>query len=80
MTEHVGAASYERSARRTDYRNGHKRRTLRTRVGTLNLLVPKDLKKEPSPPGCSRATRELREGARCGAHGAVGGMGLGGNY
>jgi putative transposase len=38
MTEHIGAAPYERSATR----NGHKPRTLRTRVGTLNLLVPQD--------------------------------------
>jgi transposase-like protein len=42
MTEHVGAAPYERSANRTGHRNGHKPRTLRTRVGTLNLLVPQD--------------------------------------
>src|SRR3712207_583412 len=42
MTEHVGAASYERTAGRTGHRNGHKPRTLRTRVGTLNLLVPQD--------------------------------------
>ena len=42
MTEHVGAASYERSAGRTGHRNGPKPRTLRTRVGTLNLLVPQD--------------------------------------
>jgi putative transposase len=42
MTEHVGAASYERTAGRTGHRNGYKRRTLRTRVGTLNLLVPQD--------------------------------------
>jgi putative transposase len=42
MTEHVGAAPYERAAGRKGHRNGHKRRTLRTRVGTLNLLVPQD--------------------------------------
>src|SRR5215212_8174111 len=42
MTEHIGAAPYERSATRTGHRNGHKPRTLRTRVGTLNLLVPQD--------------------------------------
>jgi putative transposase len=38
MTEHIGAAPYER----TDKRNGHKPRVLRTRVGTLKLLVPQD--------------------------------------
>jgi putative transposase len=42
MTEHVGAAPYERSENRTGRRNGYKPRTLRTRVGTLNLLVPQD--------------------------------------
>jgi len=42
MTEHVGAAPYERSVARTGQRNGHKPRALRTRVGTLNLAVPQD--------------------------------------
>lgn len=42
MTEHVGAALYERAAGRKGHRNGHKPRSLRTRVGTLNLLVPQD--------------------------------------
>jgi putative transposase len=42
MTEHLGAAPYERSATRTGHRNGYKPRTLRTRVGTLNLAVPQD--------------------------------------
>ncbi len=42
MTEHVGAAPYERSGSRKGHRNGHKPRTLRTRGGTLNLLVPQD--------------------------------------
>src|SRR5215211_176370 len=42
MTEHIGAAPYERSATRTGQRNGYKPRALRTRVGPLNLLVPQD--------------------------------------
>jgi putative transposase len=42
MTEHIGAAPYERGEGRTGQRNGRKPRTLRTRVGTLNLLVPQD--------------------------------------
>jgi putative transposase len=42
MTDHIGAAPYERSGTRKGHRNGHKPRTLRTRVGTLNLLVPQD--------------------------------------
>jgi putative transposase len=42
MTEHVGAAPYERTHKRTGQRNGYKPRALRTRVGTLNLSVPQD--------------------------------------
>jgi putative transposase len=42
MTEHLGAAPYERVEGRTGQRNGYKPRALRTRVGTLNLLVPQD--------------------------------------
>jgi len=42
MTEHIGAAPYERLEGRKGHRNGHKPRMLRTRVGTLNLSVPQD--------------------------------------
>jgi transposase-like protein len=42
MTAHLGAARYERSGERTGYRNGSKPRTLKTRVGTLELRVPQD--------------------------------------
>ena len=42
MTQHVGAAPYERTDARKGHRNGYKPRTLRTRVGTLNLFVPQD--------------------------------------
>jgi transposase-like protein len=63
MTQHIGAAPYERAENRTGHRNGHKPRMLRTRVGTLNLLVPQDLKKGRSQPGCLRATSETRR--RC---------------
>lgn len=42
MTAHIGAAPYERSKNRKGQRNGYKPRCLRTRVGTLNLLVPQD--------------------------------------
>jgi transposase-like protein len=42
MSEHIGAAPYERTHKRTGQRNGYKPRTLRSRVGTLNLLVPQD--------------------------------------
>jgi putative transposase len=42
MTAHVGADRYERAAGRSGHRNGHKPRTLHTRVGTLELRVPQD--------------------------------------
>jgi putative transposase len=42
MTEHIGASPYERTGTRTGQRNGYKPRALRTRVGTLKLLVPQD--------------------------------------
>jgi putative transposase len=42
MTEHLGAAPHERTDALGGHRNGCKPRTLRTRVGTLNLLVPQD--------------------------------------
>ena len=42
MTEHIGAAPYERAQNRKGHRNGYKPRALRTRVGTLNLAVPQD--------------------------------------
>ncbi len=42
MTAHLGAASYERTERRTGQRNGYKPRQLQTRVGRLTLLVPQD--------------------------------------
>jgi len=40
VSEHVGAAGYERSESRRGYRNGTKPRTLATRVGELELSVP----------------------------------------
>ena len=40
LTAHLGATRYERTDDRTGYRNGHKPRTLVTRVGRLELRVP----------------------------------------
>lgn len=42
MTEHLGADKYERTDERTGQRNGHYSRDLGTRVGTLELRVPRD--------------------------------------
>lgn len=42
MTNFLGAGTYERNADRRGWRNGFKPRVLKTRVGKLELLVPKD--------------------------------------
>jgi transposase-like protein len=42
MTSFLGADNYERNAERRGWRNGYKPRTLKTRVGELELMVPKD--------------------------------------
>ena len=41
VQEHVGAARHERSARRTGQRNGYRERSWDTRVGTVELKVPR---------------------------------------
>jgi transposase-like protein len=42
MTSFIGAESYQRNEVRRGWRNGYKPRTLKTRVGGLELMVPKD--------------------------------------
>jgi putative transposase len=42
MTSFLGADTYERNGERRGWRNGYKPRTLKTRVGPLELMVPKD--------------------------------------
>lgn len=41
VTERLGAAPFERTADRTGQRNGHRPRELDTRLGTLELAIPK---------------------------------------
>ena len=41
LAEHVGAERHERTADRTGYRNGYRERPWDTRVGTLELKVPR---------------------------------------
>jgi transposase-like protein len=41
LAEHVGAERHERTAERTGYRNGTRERTWDTRVGTIELQVPR---------------------------------------
>ena len=42
MTEHLGAAPGEQTKKRRGYRNGSYKRKLTSRVGTLELEVPRD--------------------------------------
>src|SRR5712691_13045219 len=41
VSSQIGAGPYERSSVRTTYRNGYRTRTWDTRVGTIELKVPK---------------------------------------
>ena len=41
VQEHVGAGRHERSAGRTGQRNGYRERSWDTRVGTVELKVPR---------------------------------------
>jgi transposase-like protein len=41
LAEHIGAERHERSAERTGYRNGYRERPWDTRVGTIELQVPR---------------------------------------
>jgi putative transposase len=41
VSSRIGAAPYERSSSRTSYRNGYRTRTWDTRVGTIELKIPK---------------------------------------
>lgn len=40
QAEYLGAAPYERTDERTDYRSGSRTRLIKTRLGTLTLMVP----------------------------------------
>lgn len=42
MNAHIGADKSERTDDRLGYRNGHRTRELQTRVGTIDLMVPRD--------------------------------------
>lgn len=57
MAYHLQAESYQRTEKRCGYRNGYKSRKLKTRVGTLELLVPQDREGEFQPELFSRYQR-----------------------
>jgi transposase-like protein len=50
VADHLGAGPHERNAGRRGHRNGHKPRSLQTRVGTLELDVPQVRGCEPYHP------------------------------
>jgi transposase-like protein len=49
MAEYLKAEKYEQNEERTGHRNGYRERNLRTRVGTLELRVPRDREGNFSP-------------------------------
>jgi Transposase, Mutator family/Type II secretion system protein C len=60
MTEFVGAAARERTRARSGYRAGHCNRSLTTRVGTLELRVPRDRARQFSTELLDRYPRSER--------------------
>lgn len=50
LARHVGAARHERTSARRGHRNGYKRRSLKTRMGELELQVPQARGVEPYSP------------------------------
>lgn len=56
----LGAQPYERSPERRGYANGYKPKTVRTRVGVVNLAVPKTRGVEFYPNSLERGTRSER--------------------
>ena len=59
----IGAARHERSADRTTYRNGFRDRNLETRVGALDLKIPKFRTGQSYYPGFILEPRRLMEKA-----------------
>ena len=41
MDQEVGAGKHERTDKRKNYRNGYRQRTWKTRVGEIDLAIPK---------------------------------------
>src|ERR1700730_3314477 len=66
----IGAGRYERSGERTTWRNGYRDRTLDTRLGALQLRIPK-LRPRQLFPAVSRSPQELGESADRGDPGGL---------
>ena len=56
----IGAGRHERSGDRTTYRNGYRDRTLDTRLGSLQLRIPKLRQGSYSRPSSSRPRHRRR--------------------
>ncbi len=59
-SEYLNAAPYERSLERTGYANGYKSKTLKTRLGTMQLQVPQTRDSEFYPQSLERGLRSER--------------------
>ena len=66
----IGAGRYERNGERTTWRNGYRDRTLDTRLGALQLRIPK-LRQGSYFPPFLEAPQELGEGADRGDPGGL---------
>ena len=71
----IGAGRYERCGERTTWRNGYRERTLDTRLGPLNLKIPK-LRTGILLPALPGGPQDRREGARRRHPGGLGRRGL----
>jgi putative transposase len=60
----TGAGRHERSTERTTYRNGYRDRALETRLGTLQLRIPKLRQGSDFPPSWSRGRPPRRRWSR----------------
>src|SRR5215217_1531224 len=71
VEQHVGAGRHERSAGRTGQRNGYRERSWDTRVGTVELKVPRVREMAATSPRSPGAQKAGRAGASCGRPGSV---------
>jgi putative transposase len=62
VSSKIGAAPYERTDNRTAYRNGYRTRAWDTRVGTVELKIPKI---PPAPTSRACSIRESAPRRRC---------------
>jgi len=71
VEEHVGTSRHERSPERTGQRNGYRERSWDTRVGTVELKVPRVREMAATSPRSPGAQKAGRAGASCGRPGSV---------